>query len=67
MKRKVQQESNLVTSRERRIKELENLTLNQDRVTVENVKKIQLIESTIDEVEAIVNAKDVTIEKLKMR
>ena len=64
-KRRLQQSQNEVSAKERRIKELETLTSRQDKITVENVRKIQLIESTIDEVEDIVNSKDETIENLK--
>ena len=64
-KRRLQQSQNEVSAKERRIKELETLTSRQDKITVENVRKIQLIESTIDEVEDIVNSKDETIESLK--
>ena len=64
-KRRLQQSTNEVSAKDRRIKELETLTSRQDKITVENVRKIQLIESTIDEVEDIVNSKDETIESLK--
>ena len=64
-KRQLQQSKNEVSAKDRRIKELETLTSRQDKITVENVRKIQLIESTIDEVEDIVNSKDETIESLK--
>ena len=57
---------NEIENRERKIKELEQLTKKQDQVTLENVQKIQLIESTIDEVEQIVLSKDQIISNLKV-
>ena len=65
-KRELAQLKNELNSRGRKVKELENLTIKQDQITVDNVKKIQLIESTIDEVEQIVFSKDQVIQNLKI-